>query len=191
MILCVIISCVKSDICDFCICTKSDCEPAIDNSTKECFDQIDEFFNCNANDQTFKMSQQTFDINSIQWPHRNTTVSARFNNFKLTYLTKYFLFTLCLFFLHYQESDFIVINARSFFFSVLCSALTPGLSPTFPTLLEINLDSNSIEHIVNDPFQFCANLASVSMANNLIGHLPSGIRSAKNVFLYGNSNVYV
>lgn len=115
VILCVIISCVKSDICDFCTCTKSDCEPAIDNSTKECFDQIDEFFNCNANDQTFKMSQQTFDINSIQWPHRNTTVSARFNNFKLTYLTKYFLFTLCLFFLHYQKSDFIVISVCSFF----------------------------------------------------------------------------
>lgn len=115
LILCVIISRVKSDICDFCTCTKNDCEPAIDNSTKEYSDEIDEFFNCNANDQTFKMSQQTFDINSIQWPHRNTTVSARFNNFKLTYLTKYFLFTLCLFFLLYQKSDFIVISACSFF----------------------------------------------------------------------------
>lgn len=79
---------VKCDICDFCACMKSDCAPAVDNTTNVCFNQIDEIFACNGNEQTFKMNQQPFDINSIQWPRRNTTISARFNHFNLTYLTK-------------------------------------------------------------------------------------------------------
>lgn len=58
------------------------------------------------------------------------------------------------------------------FFSVLCSSLKSA--PATTILSGINLDSNSIEHVVNDPFKFCPNLTSISMANNSISRLPSG-----------------
>lgn len=56
-------------------------------------------------------------------------------------------------------------------FSVLCSSLK---STAMTILISINLDSNSIEHIVNDPFKFCPHLTSISMANNSISRLTSG-----------------
>lgn len=75
---------IKGDICDYCVCKKSDCEPKI--SMDECHDQVDEQFMCDGNE--VREDQQTLNLNSIQWPIRNNTVSAHFNNFKLAYLTK-------------------------------------------------------------------------------------------------------
>ena len=68
-------------------------------------------------------------------------------------------------------------------FSVLCSALKPSLTPT---LNAINLDSNAIAHILGDPFEYCKNLTSISIANNQIERLPSGMFCVKiqNEYLY-------
>lgn len=58
----------------------------------------------------------------------------------------------------------------------MCSGLKPSLTPT---LNAINLDNNSIAHILGDPFVYCKNLTSISIGNNLIDRLPSGIYSMK------------
>lgn len=73
----VMISLIRGDICDVCTCTRNVCD-----STKYsfCFNNVEEFFTCNGGDG--------IDLNSIQWPNRNITVSMKFNDFKLTYLTK-------------------------------------------------------------------------------------------------------
>lgn len=55
--------------------------------------------------------------------------------------------------------------------SVLCSSLK---STATTILTAINLDSNSIEHIANDPFKFCPDVITISMSNNSISRLPSG-----------------
>ncbi|XP_031622929.1 carboxypeptidase N subunit 2-like [Contarinia nasturtii] len=54
--------------------------------------------------------------------------------------------------------------------NLLCSTLKPSITPT---LVEINLEKNVIEHITGNPFQYCNNLTSISIANNLIDGLPS------------------
>lgn len=83
------ISQISGDICDICVCTSTDCEPAKNDTGNACSDAADEFFACDGvrNDDVDE-THQPIDLNSIQWPKRNTTVSARFNHFKLTYLTK-------------------------------------------------------------------------------------------------------
>lgn len=45
-----------------------------------------------------------------------------------------------------------------------------------PTIVDINLDNNLIQSITNDPFQYCRNLTSISMANNSIQRLTKGKR---------------
>lgn len=76
---------VYGDICDICVCKKSNGE---DDSDGSYFDGVEEFFSCNGIEQNTKETHQPIDLNSIPWPSRNGSVSARFNNFKLTYLTK-------------------------------------------------------------------------------------------------------
>lgn len=77
------ISLIRGDICDICVCSKRNCEPAKDDSASACFDQFEEYFSCDGLEP-----HPPLDLNSIQWPNRNGSVSATFNNFKLTYLTK-------------------------------------------------------------------------------------------------------
>lgn len=77
---------IRGDICDYCVCTKSDCEPANGITKSECHDQVDEQYLCDGSE--VRDDQSTLNLNSIQWPNRNNTVSVHFNNFKLAYLTK-------------------------------------------------------------------------------------------------------
>lgn len=88
VIWCAVISWISGDICDICVCTSSDCEPANSDSNNVCSDDVEEFFACDGIENNFNETHQRIDLNSIQWPNRNITVSARFNNFKLTYLSK-------------------------------------------------------------------------------------------------------
>lgn len=55
--------------------------------------------------------------------------------------------------------------------SALCSVSSPMLAPT---LTSINLESNNIEFITRDPFQYCWNLTDLSLAINRINRLTSG-----------------
>lgn len=85
---------VKCDICDICVCTKSECEASNDVSNGAsngtiCLNQVDEYFVCDGSESKInEENRQSLDFNSIQWPNKNITVSATFNHFKLNYLTK-------------------------------------------------------------------------------------------------------
>lgn len=82
-----VISWISGDICDICICTPNDCKPA-KSDNNQCSDDVEEFFACNGIEMNFNETHQRLDLTSIQWPNRNITVSARFNHFKLPYLSK-------------------------------------------------------------------------------------------------------
>lgn len=82
------ISSISGDICDICVCTPNDCEPTNSDSNTECSVDVEEFFICDGAEDNPNETHQRLDLNSLQWPNRNITVSARFNHFKLTYLSK-------------------------------------------------------------------------------------------------------
>lgn len=73
-----------ADICDSCSCIRNDCDVESEN----CSQAIEEWYICDGAADNWTKSNKTFDLNSILWPSRNVTVSATFNNFKFTYLTK-------------------------------------------------------------------------------------------------------
>lgn len=84
VIVTMIISWVCGDFCDICVCMK--------RSEQEHFElinieQIEEFYYCNASEQSIKETHSPLDLNSIQWPRKNGSVLAQFINFKMTYLT--------------------------------------------------------------------------------------------------------
>lgn len=82
------ISWISGDICDICVCTPNNCEPTKSDSNADCSVDVEEFFACDGAEDNPKETHQRLDLNSIQWPNRNINVSARFNHFKLTYLSK-------------------------------------------------------------------------------------------------------
>lgn len=85
VILLAAISWIKCDICDICECTENECSGNRTESQCAFVADINEVFKCNGIDRE---NRPILDLNTIQWPMRNTTVAASFNQFKLTYLTK-------------------------------------------------------------------------------------------------------
>lgn len=79
-----VISWINCDICDVCMCSKTDCAAAKNDTTiGQCAGQLNEYVYCIG-------SEENFNLNSIPWPKHNTitTLTATFNHFKLTYLSK-------------------------------------------------------------------------------------------------------
>lgn len=81
---CLMIQPCAGDICDSCACVQHEC----DSDDDICAPSIQEVYMCDGNADNLTKTNRTFDLNSILWPSRNVTVSATFNNFKFTYLTK-------------------------------------------------------------------------------------------------------
>lgn len=87
VIVAMIISLVCGDFCDICVCTKTSelTQNYLEVTNSQ---QIDEFYFCNGLEQKTKETNQEVDLNSVQWPRRNGSVSAQFNNFRIAYLTE-------------------------------------------------------------------------------------------------------
>lgn len=78
----------QADICDLCDCNKCDSSDVQD--AFKCSEKIDEYYICDSNSEKLIESDQTIiNLDNIQWPSKNTSISAAFNNLKLTYLSKY------------------------------------------------------------------------------------------------------
>lgn len=87
------ISWINCDICDVCMCSKFDCLPVEnDTSIGQCADRLNEYVYCDGSAENFE--EANFNLNSIPWPKYSTatTLTATFNHFKLTYLSKYVFF---------------------------------------------------------------------------------------------------
>lgn len=92
---------INGDICDSCTCIENSCDSLNGNECSN--DDIHDVYICDGN--TEQLKNQSIDLNSILWPSRNTTSSATFNNFKFTYLTKYFQFTNKIFIKSINKND--------------------------------------------------------------------------------------
>lgn len=80
-----LITATRSDICDQCMC--AECDSVIENCSNDVIStNIDEIYICDGRNEKF--SNQTINLNNIQWPRRNVSISASFNNLNITYLTK-------------------------------------------------------------------------------------------------------
>lgn len=80
-----LVSWIKCDICDICVCIKNECDVSNNSeNSSNCSNQYEEHFVCDGNEK----NQQNIDLNTIQWPNKQINASVTFNNFKLSYLTK-------------------------------------------------------------------------------------------------------
>lgn len=153
---------VNADICDLCVCKKSVC----DGSTL-CSPDFDKIYCCDGNQKVWRKFNQTIELDNIEWPSENCTVTVSFNNLKLTYLTKWVSPGHNVGHPDTVHDDLIIICFR---YRVLCASRALAS----PTLTYINLDNNLIGSITTDPFQYCRNLKSVSIAHNLLARLDNG-----------------
>lgn len=83
-----IISWINCDICDVCMCSKDNCALRNDSSIGQCASQSNKHVFCDGNDVNSKTDGPKFNLNNIPWPKHNAKLTATFNHFKLSYLSK-------------------------------------------------------------------------------------------------------
>lgn len=76
---------VMGDICEQCVCSKFECESVIKNCSTNKIDLI-----CDGKMEKLRKTNQSsiFSLETIQWPRRNITISAKLNYLNVTYLPK-------------------------------------------------------------------------------------------------------
>lgn len=74
---------VNGDICEQCVCSKFECESVIKNCS---INEID--INCDGKNDKLRKTNQSISLETIQWPRRNITISAKLNYLNVTFLPK-------------------------------------------------------------------------------------------------------
>lgn len=152
---------VNGDICDQCVCPKFECESV----TKICStNEVDII--CDGKNEKLRKTNQSFNLETIQWPRRNITISAKLNYLNVTHLPKLVALK------QYQTQIFNIFYSCNLLtaYRLLCTAPATSLS-----FIAINFDDNLIEYIAKDTFQFCPDLTHISLARNKINRLSSGL----------------